>query len=314
MRPVSLTFQGVTAEVSGGWILPSPSDDAEMSIRLDDGKPATCVRDDRMMPGDRVYRVLYTGRALRRRAGTELHDVTADLVQRCCSLSVMRTSYVYAGMAAVPALLLCILLAIRLGLGDGSVSGTMLTVTASSLAVPVGLWAMQSRLTRRDNLRHENALRGCRRVVGEAIAHDVAAWKARLDEALPGMLAPVAGTFIRGTACRIVEGVASVSGGTTLILRPGRSIEIPFDAVDLCTLEDGDLVHALIPAGRIPATPLAVANPVTGTVWTDDAMAGGPDGTTYRALMRAVLGRAAWNLVMRQWDEIGQRRRSGIRA
>lgn len=314
MRPVRITFQGVTAEVSGGWILPSSPDDDEMQIRLDDGQSAMCLRDDRMMPGDRVYRAFYTGRILRRRAGVEIHDVTADMVQGSCALTVMRTSYVYAGMAAVPAVLLCMLLAIRLAWGAGAVTGIMLSVTASSLAVPLVLWTMQTRLTRRDNGRRDEALQGCRAMVAQAIAQDVDVWKERLDDALPGMLGPMSGTFIRGTACRVVEGIASVSGDSARILRPGRSIDIPGQAVTACTLEDGDLVHALIPAGRIPATPLAVSNPATGTIWTDDAIAGGPDGTVYRASMRAVMGRAAWNLVMRQWDEIGRRRRSRIRA
>jgi len=314
MRPITLSCQGITAEVAGGWIIPSPEDADELSIRLDDRQTAMCLPDDRIVPGDRVYRVLYSGRPLRRRVGVEIHDVTADVVQRSCELATMRTSYIYAGMAAVPALMLCILLTARAWGGSGSMSTVALSVTVLSLAIPLVLWAMQARLTRRDNDRRSGALEACRLLVADVIVRDVEAWKERLDDALPGMPTTMSGLFVRGTACRMVEGTLSVEGDVTRILRPGRPIDMPAEASAACGLVDGDIVHALIPAGRIPAVPLAVSSPASGLIWTDDAIAGGRDGTVYRASMRAALGRAAWDLVTRQWDEIGRRRRSGRRS
>jgi hypothetical protein len=293
--------------------MPSPADADEMSIRLDDGQPAMCLPDERIVPGDRVYRVLYAGRPLKRRAGVEIHDVTADVVQQSCALATMRTSYVYAGMAAVPAMLLCLLVAARTTGGRGSISTIAMGVTILSLAIPLALWAMQARLTRRDNGRRRTALDACRLMVAEVIAGDVEAWKERLDDAIPGVPAPTAGLFVRGTACRMVEGTCSTGTGTARIVRRGRPIEIPPEAMRVCGLDDEDLVHALIPAGRVPAVPLAVSSPARGLIWTDDAIAGGRDGTVYRATMRAALGRAAWDLVTRQWDEIGKRRRIGSR-
>lgn len=314
MRPLTLTCRGMTAEVSGGWIAPSRPDADGIAIRLDDGQAVGCLPDDRMVPGDRVYRVLYSGRPLRRRMGVEVHDVTADAVQRSCDLAVMRTSYVYAGMAAVPAVLLCVLMLVRALGGEGAVSGVALSATAMSLAVPLAMWAMQARLTRRENIRRAADMAACRLMVASVIAKDVEAWKERLDATLPWPPSPAPAVFVRGTACRITEGTCSVGNGSARIVRRGRSVDVPAEAVLACGLEDGDLVHALIPAGRIPAVPLAVSSPASGAIWTDDAIAGGPDGTVYRATMRAVLGRAAWDLVTWQWDEIGRRRRSGCRT
>jgi len=313
MRPTILSCQGITAEVAGGWIIPSSDGADDITIRLDDRQSAMCLPDDRIAPGDRVYRVMYSGRPLRRRAGVEIHDVTADVVQVSCDLATMRTSYVYAGMAAVPALLLCLILAAGVGGGAGSMSAVAVCVTVLSLTIPLLLWIMQSRLTRRDNARRRHALEACRTMVADVIAQDVEAWKERLDDAVPGAPAPMAGLFVRGTACRMVEGVCSVENGVARIVRRGHTIDMPQPAPGVCGLQDGDLVHAIVPAGRIPAVPLAVSSPASGLVWTDDAIAGGRDGTIYRATMRAALGRAAWNLVTRQWDEIGRRRRSGTR-
>lgn len=316
MRPVSVTYKGMTAEVAGGWVVAGSDDEtaAEIAIRLDDGQTAMCLADERISTGDRVYRAVYGGRMLERRVGVEIHDVTADLVQASCRQIAMRTSYVYAGMAVVPALLMIALLAMRAAWGSASISPGVIAVVAISLVIPVAMWLIQSRRTLKDNERRAETLAGCRRLVRGIVEQDVAAWKARLVDAVPGTTPVGQGAFIRGNACRIVEGISSVDDVTATIVRPGRPITIPEEAVSTCGLEDGDLVHALIPAGRIPATPLAVSNPVNGRTWTDDAIVGGPDGTVYRAAMRAALGRAAWNMVTRQWDEIGRRRRDARRA
>lgn len=316
MRPVTVTIEGLTAEVAGGWVVETPVEDLgiEVPIRLDDGRSAMCLPDERIGVGDRVYRATYTGRIVQGRVGIEIHDVTADLVQTSCRTLSLRTSYVYAGMAAVPAMVLAGLVAMRVLWGREGVSVEMLAATALSLAIPTMLWLFQTRATRLANERREAVMAECRAMVDEVVAHDVAHWKERLNDAIPNVGGSTQRVFIRGTACRVVEGVSSIGGEVAEIIRNGRSIGIPANAVEACGLQDGDLVHALVAAGRIPSVPLAVSNPMTGSTWTDDAIAGGRDGTVYRATMRTALGRAAWNMVTRQWDEIGRRRRTARRA
>jgi hypothetical protein len=298
--------------------MPLPQDAAAddlMPIRLDDGRSGGCGRDDRIAPGDRIYRVVYQGRNVEGRIGIDFHDSSSGADQVTTRAAALRASGVYAAMAVAPALLLCALLAMRIGGARGAGVGAALLAVLAAALVPVAIGGREALRVRRHNRRASGAMEECRRLARSAIDEDVAAWKERLGDAAQAHGATVGSAVVRGTACRIVEGVVDARGGApTLLLRQGRPLPLPPEAVSECGIEEGQIVHAMVPAGRIPAVPVAVSSPATGRVWTDPGLVGGRDGSPYRAEIRAALGRTAWRLITTQWDEIGRRRRTGRRA
>ncbi len=312
MRPVTVCCQGMTAEISGGWIQACPDDPSRPDrLRMDDGDVSPCP-DRGMKPGDRIYRILYHGPSLVGMMGAEIHDVTTGMVHTSCRTVVRSPSRLYVAIAAIPGLLLLVVAMLALVAGMSLPPALVATLLCATL-MPMIAWLAQGASDGTRNRRDAAAMSACRNLCMAAVDQDVAVWKERLVDVLPG-LDPGTTTVIRGTSCRLVEGAASVDGATPQIVRPGRPISIPPAAVALCALEDGDLVHAIIPSGRIPAIPLAVSNPLSGITWTDDAIAGGRDGLPYRNAMKAALGRAAWRMVSREWDELGRRRKNARRA
>ena len=312
MRPVTVSYSNMIAEVAGGWVQTAGDGSERPScIRLDDGRIWPHVGLD-MEAGDRAYRVLYTGDAIEGMLGTEIHDVTNGTMRTTCRVSFRRTGGVYAAIATTPLVLLALSMMPWLFVGMAPPFVLVMMLLSAAL-VPAILGTVQGAVNRRRNRRDGIALDGCRRLAVHVIDQDVAAWKERLMDALPNVNGGRS-AVIRGASCRVVEGISSVGGNVPVIVRPGRQIAIPLEAIARCRLEDGDLVHALVPAGRIPETPIAVSSPLNGLTWTDSTIAGGPDGHPHRAAMRATLGRAAWDVVTREWDEIGRRRRSPRRA
>lgn len=312
MRPVTIRCRGTTADISGGWIQSCPEDPSRPSrLRLDDGETSPCP-DRSMAPGDRIYRVVYCGPALAGTVGTEMYNATTGTVHTACRMIRRSPDRLYAVVVAIPASLLMVAVALHV-LARMPLPAPLVWTLLLATIMPVTAWIAQAILDRSRNRRDADAMDACRSLCMATISQDVAAWKERLIDVLPGLDAGST-TVIRGTSCRLVEGAASVGGDSPQIVRPGRPISIPTEAIEACRLEDGDLVLAIVPSGRIPAIPLAVSSPLSGLTWTDDTIVGGRDGVPYRAAMKADLGRAAWRMVTREWDELGRRRKIARRA